>query len=202
MPREYKNQKPNAFQRIPENTRDDDWIKDLLHRGQIARIASGFDISTRLNTSLQPFINTTTFFYAELENRIIFHSNIAGRVRANIERHPEVCVEVSEFGKLLPSNVALEFSLQYRSAIVFGKAHLIEDENEKREVLHKLIAKYFGAMQIDKDYRSATDKELKRTSVYEIKIDSWSGKENWKDVTDQSNEWTPLDEKWFEFYRK
>jgi nitroimidazol reductase NimA-like FMN-containing flavoprotein (pyridoxamine 5'-phosphate oxidase superfamily) len=194
MPREYENQIATAFQRLPENTREDNWIKDLLHRGQIARIASRFD--------LQPFINTTTFFYAEAENRIIFHSNIAGRVRANIEQYPEVCVEVSEFGKLLPSNIALEFSLQYQSAIVFGKASLIQDENEKREVLHKLIAKYFGAMQIDKDYRSATDKELKRTSVYEIKIETWSGKENWKDMTDQSDEWTPLDSTWFDFYKK
>lgn len=194
MPREYENQNPTAFQRIPENTRDDDWIKDLLQRGQIARIASRFD--------LQPFINTSTFLYAESENRIIFHSNVAGRMRANIENHPEVCVEVSEFGKLLPSNVALEFSLQYRSVIVFGKASLIEDDNEKRTVLHQLINKYFGAMQIDKDYRSATDKELKRTSVYQIKIESWSGKENWKDITDQSDEWAALNEKWFEFYRK
>ena len=194
MPREYENQNPTAFQRIPENTREENWIKELLHRGQIARIASRFD--------LQPFINTTTFFYAESENRIIFHSNVAGRVRANIEQYPEVCVEVSEFGKLLPSNIALEFSLQYRSAIVFGKAHLIHNDHEKHEMLHKLIAKYFGAMEIDKDYRSATDKELKRTSVYEIKIESWSGKENWKDMTDQSDEWAPLDSKWFDFYKK
>lgn len=194
MPRDYENQSPTAFQRIPENTRDENWIKDLLHRGQIARIASRFD--------LQPFINTSTFFYAESENRIIFHSNIAGRVRANIEKYPEVCVEVSEFGKLLPSNIALEFSLQYRSVIVFGNACLIEDEIEKKRVLHQLINKYFGDMQIDKDYRSATDKELKRTSVYEIKIESWSGKENWKDMTDQSDEWAPLDSHWFDFYRK
>lgn len=194
MPRDYENQSPTAFQRVPEHTQNDNWIKDLLQRGQIARIASRFD--------LQPFINTSTFFYAESENRIIFHSNIAGRVRANIEKYPEVCVEVSEFGKLLPSNIALEFSLQYRSVIVFGKAYLIEDEIEKKTVLHQLIEKYFGEMQIDKDYRSATDKELKRTSVYEIKIESWSGKENWKEITDQSDEWAPLEEKWFEFYKK
>lgn len=193
MPRDYENQPPIAFQRIPENTRDEIWIKDLLHSGQIARIASRFD--------LQPFINTSTFFYSESENRIIFHSNITGRVHANIAKYPEVCVEVSEFGKLLPSNISLEFSLQYRSVIVFGKAYLIENENEKRITLHKLIAKYFGEMQIDKDYRSATDKELKRTSVYEIKIESWSGKENWKNMTDQSDEWSALDPKWFDFYK-
>jgi hypothetical protein len=194
MPRDYESQSPTAFQRLPENTRDDDWIKDLLHRGQIARIASRFDLDL--------FINTSTFFFAESEKRIIFHSNIAGRIRANIEKYPEVCVEVSEFGKLLPSNIALEFSLQYRSVLVFGKAYLIEDEIEKKKVLHQLIAKYFSEMQIDQDYRSATDKELKRTSVYEIKIETWSGKENWKEITDQSDEWKPLDEKWFEYYRR
>ncbi len=194
MARTYQNQSPTAFQRQPEYAREEEgWIKSLLHRGEIAHIASHWD--------LQPFLNPTTYYYDEAGHRLIFHSNIAGRIRANIERHPEVCVEVSEFGKLLPSNISLEFSLQYRSVIVYGKARIIEDENEKRDVLHKLIHKYFGDMQIDKDYRSATDKELKRTSVYEIQIDSWSGKENWKEIADQSDEWPPLDEKWFEFYR-
>lgn len=189
MPRRYENQPPIALQRLPEYKREDEWIRNFLHRGQIAHIASRWDF--------QPFITPTTFLYDEAGHRIIFHSNIAGRIRANIERHPEVCVEVSELGRLLPSNIALEFSLQYRSVIVFGKARVIEDRNEKREVLHKLIAKYFGEMELDRDYRSATDGELKRTSVYEIRIESWSGKENWKERADQSGEWPPLDEKRF-----
>jgi hypothetical protein len=193
MARNYENQSPAAFQRLPEYKRGDDWIRAMLHRGQIAHVASRWD--------LQPFINPTTYFYDEANRRIIFHSNIAGRIRANIERHPEVCVEVSEFGRLLPSNVALEFSLQYRSVIVHGKARVIEGDDEKRDVLHKLIAKYFGAMERDRDYRSAAESELKRTSVYEIKIESWSGKENWKDRADQSGEWTPLDPKWFDYYK-
>ena len=192
MSRDYnlENQSPTAHQRLPEYRRDDDWIRAFLHRGQIAHIATRWDD--------QPFITPTNYLYDEASHRLIFHSNISGRIRANIERHPEMCVEVSEMGKLLPSNIALEFSIQYRSVIVFGKARIIEDQNEKREVLHKLIAKYFGEMQINKDYRPATDKELRRTSVYEIKIESWSGKENWKDRADQSDEWPMLDEKWFE----
>ncbi|MBI3160991.1 MAG: pyridoxamine 5'-phosphate oxidase family protein [Chloroflexi bacterium] len=189
MPRDYENQAPIAHQRRPHLIRDDDWIRAFLHRGLIARIASRFD--------LQPFITPTTYFYDEPNRRIIFHSNIAGRIRANIERHPETCVEVSELGKFLPSNVALEFSLQYRSVMVFGKAGVIEDPDEQRDVLHKLVAKYFGKMQIGKDYRPATDKELRATSVYEVRIESWSGKENWDDRADQSDEWPPLDEKWF-----
>jgi len=190
MTRTFENQTPTAFQRLPDYQREDDWIREFLQRGEIAHIASRWD--------LQPFITPTTYFYDEADHRILFHSNITGRIRSNIERHPEVCMEVSEMGKYLPSNVALEFSLQYRSVIVFGKARVIEDQIEQRQVLHKLIAKYFGKMKINEDYRAATDKELRRTSVYEIKIESWSGKENWNDRADQSGEWPALDEKWFE----
>lgn len=188
MPRNYENQSPTAFQRLPKHKREDDWIREILQRGQIAHIASSWDA--------QPFINPTTFFYDQAGHRLIFHSNISGRVRANIEHNPKVCVEISEMGKPLPSNVALEFSFQYRSVLVFGAAQLIENIQEQTAVMHKLIGKYFGEMERGKDYRPVTEKELRQTSVYEIKIESWSGKENWKERADQSDEWPALDEKW------
>ena len=103
-----------------------------------------------------------------------------------------------QLGRLLPSNVALEFSLQYRSVMVFGTADILEDEQEKRDVLHMLIGKYFDGMEPGREFRPATDKELKRTSVYEIKIESWSGKENWQERADQSDEWPGLEAKWFD----
>lgn len=189
MPRDYATRPPTAFQRLPEYKREDDWIREILHRGQIAHIASLWDD--------QPFIHPTTFFYDQAGHRLIFHSNIAGRLRANLERNPKVCAEVSEMGRRLPSNIALEFSLQYRSVIVFGTAQFIQDAEEQTAVLHKLIEKYFGEMERGRDYRPVTEKELRQTSVYEIKIESWSGKENWKERADQSNEWPALDENWF-----
>jgi hypothetical protein len=144
----------------------------------------------------QPFVTPTNYYYDEPQHRLIFHSNLTGRLRANIERQPRVCAEVSEMGRYLPSNVALEFSVQFRSVMVFGNALPVQDMEEQREVLHKLIAKYFSPMQVGKDYRPVTDRELKRTAVYELKIEAWSGKENWKEQADQSTEWPALDEKW------
>jgi len=191
MPLDYslKKQKPTVHQRIPKYKANEAWIREYLHRGQIAHIATLWDD--------QPFISPSTYFYDEAGDRLIFHSNITGRTRANLERNPKVCVEISELGKMLPSNIALEFSLQYRSVVVFGTASIIEDRNEQREVLHKLVSKYFVGMEPGREYRPATDKELKRTTVYAIKIDSWSGKDHWKDQADQSDEWSPLDQKWF-----
>jgi hypothetical protein len=53
-------------------------------------------------------------------------------------------------------------------------------------------------MTAGKEYREITDKELRATSIYAIDIEAWTGKENWEEHADQSDEWPPLDEKWFE----
>jgi hypothetical protein len=189
MTRDYTSESPIAFQRRPHLRRDDDWIRAFLKETRIGHIATSVDG--------QSFINPSTFWFDEQNHQIAFHSNVAGRIRSNIESNPKLSVEVSELGCFLPSNVALEFSLQYRSVIVFGTARVVTDPNEARRLLYGLIGKYFPGMTAGKEYREITDKELRATSVYAIRIDSWSGKENWADRADQSDEWTPLDEKWF-----
>ena len=190
MPRNYDNHSPIAFQRRPHLTRDDDWIRAFLKEVKVGHIATSLDG--------QPFVNPTTFWYDEENHQVVFHSNVAGRVRSNIESNPQVSLEASELGRLLPSNVALEFSLQFRSVVIFGAARLISDPVEARRSLYGLIGKYFPNMRAGKEFREITDKELRATSIYALKIESWSAKENWADRADQSDEWPALDEKWFE----
>jgi len=134
------------------DTTDDDWIRDFLLQSNIGHIGTRWDE--------QPFITPSTFWYDPERHEIYFHSNITGRVRANAERHPEVCFETSKTGQLLVSNIALEFGLQYESVIAFGRIHILEDVEEKRRALYGLMEKYFPAMLPGKHYRSITDKEL------------------------------------------
>jgi nitroimidazol reductase NimA-like FMN-containing flavoprotein (pyridoxamine 5'-phosphate oxidase superfamily) len=190
MPRNYENQSPTAYQRRPHLTQDDAWIRAFLKNAQIGHIATSVED--------QSFINPTTFWYDEEHHQIVFHSNVAGRVRSNIERNPKVSLEASELGRMLPSNVAIEFSLQFRSVLVFGTARLVHDQEEAKKLLYGLIQKYFPTMTVGKEYREITEKELRATSIYAIQIEEWSGKENWADRADQSDEWPALDEKWFE----
>lgn len=190
MPRDYISQPPAAFQRRPHLTQTDDWIRAFLKTAQIGHIATSIDG--------QPFINPTTFWYDEPNQQIVFHSNVVGRVRSNIESNPKVSLEASELGKFLPSNVALEFSVQFRSVIVYGSARIVTDATEARRLLYGLISKYFPVMTAGKEYREITEKELRATSIYAIEIESWTGKDNWAERADQSDEWPPLDEKWFE----
>ncbi len=184
MPRNYTKAAPNAHQRLPEYQRSDDWIKSLLRSAQVAHIAH--------TSGDQPFITPGTFWYDAAAQRIIFHSNIAGRMRANLEANPRICLEVSESGRLLPSNAALEFSIQYRSAVVYGTVCILEDTEEKRAALYGLIGKYFPRMQPGREFRPISDKELARTSVYSLVIDSWSGKENWQKQAEMIEDWPPL----------
>ena len=183
------NKTPANQQRLKEYAQDEAWIKHFLAQAQDGHIATRWDE--------QPFITPTLFWYDPEGHEIYFHSNVTGRVRANAERYPEVCFETSQFGKLLPSNVALEFSLQYESVIAFGKIRLLEGEDEKRAALYGLIEKYFPEMTPGEHYRPITEKELKRTSVYAISIESWGGKRNWDDRAGQSDQWAPLGEEWF-----
>lgn len=185
MPKDYNPAltPPNA-QRRKEHARDDAWVRAFLRRAQIGHVVTQWDG--------QPFINPTTFWYDESHHQLIFHSNVVGRMRANAEHATRVCFEASEFGRLLPSNVALEFSIQYASVIAYGQVALIEAVEAKRQALYGLIGKYYPHLQAGREYRPITEAELKRTSVYAIAIESWSGKENWPAQADQSDEWPPL----------
>jgi nitroimidazol reductase NimA-like FMN-containing flavoprotein (pyridoxamine 5'-phosphate oxidase superfamily) len=191
MPKDYSLEvtPPNA-QRRAKYAQDDEWVRAFLARARVGHVATRWEA--------QPFITPTLFWYDPQAHAIYFHSNITGRVRANAEHHPEVCFETFEMGRLLPSNVALEFSLQYESVIAFGKIRIVEDGEEQCRALYRLLEKYFPDMRPGEHYRPIVDEELRRTSVYAIAIDSWSGKRNWKERADQSEEWPPLGDEWFE----
>ncbi len=92
---------------------------------------------------------------------------------------------------------SLEFSIQYESAVAFGTIHLIEDRGAQEEALNGLIERYFPEMKAGEDYRPIQGEELDRTSVFELSIESWSGKRKWPDRADQVDDWPALDEKWF-----
>ena len=122
MPKDYSVE-PFTKQRLAEFVRDDEWIRAFLAQAQFAHIATVMDG--------QPFINPTTFWYDPTRHEIYFHSNAVGRMRANAEANGRVCLEVFSSGRFLPSNVALELSVQYASVIAFGVLRLLETDAER-----------------------------------------------------------------------
>ena len=164
--------------RHTRHARDDAWIRAFVQQGVVAHIATRWEA--------QLFINPSTYWYDEGRHELFFHSNVVGRMRANSERHSGICLAISEFGRFLPSNDPVEMSVQYRSVVIFGTVRILDGE-EARHALYGLLQKYFPTMTPGKEYRLVTDADLRRTSVYAIHIDSWSGKENWPEPADQTD---------------
>jgi nitroimidazol reductase NimA-like FMN-containing flavoprotein (pyridoxamine 5'-phosphate oxidase superfamily) len=148
---------------------DEEWIRALLRRAPFGTLATAHDG--------QPFLNTNTFAYDEDAHAIYVHTARTGRTRANVEGEERVCFGVSEMGRLLPADVALEFSVEYAGVVVFGRAAVVTDADEARRALQRLLDKYFPHLRPGRDYRPTTPEELARTTVYRVRIDRWSGKQ-------------------------
>jgi nitroimidazol reductase NimA-like FMN-containing flavoprotein (pyridoxamine 5'-phosphate oxidase superfamily) len=184
MPKDYSlQQTPANEMRRPHLACDDAWIVQFLSRVKFGHLATHWDE--------QPFITPTNFWYDPQHHEIYMHTNLTGRLHANAGRHPQVCFEATEAGETLPSNVALEFAQQFESVVVFGAIRVLEEDEDRRRALYGLISRYFPEMQPGVEYRPISDQELKRTAVYAISIQSWSGKRNWPDQAVQSPDWPP-----------
>lgn len=168
MPKRY-NEKPINEMRRRDRSKNEEWIIEFLNKAPFASIAT-------LHGD-RPFINTNIFVLDEDNNCIYFHTSREGRLRYNITDNAKVCLSTAEMGRLLPADTALEFSVEYKSAVVFGSVEVIEEENAAKAALQKLMYKYFPEHIPGKDYREIVPEEIKRTAVYKINIESMSGKE-------------------------
>lgn len=151
---------------------DEGWIKAFLHSGAwgaLATVADG-----------QPFVHTNLYVYDEAAHAIYLHTAREGRTRSNLENDGRVCFSVAEMGRVLPAEIALEFSVEYAGVTVFGRGAVVEDDGEKAHGLQLLTDKYAPHLQPERDYRPANKQELDRTSVFRIDIESWSAKRNEK----------------------
>lgn len=182
-------QRDPSVSRRPHLRQNEDWIRDLLRRGHVGRVATIWQAE---DGTAFPFITPLNYVYRPQQHDIVYHGNIAGRLRANTEQEHPATFEVSELGNLLPTNVAFDLSMQYRSVIVFGTARLLSDPQDMREALRELCERSFPDLRVGVELRPISDEELARTSVYSLKIERWSGKENWKPCAPQAENWPPL----------
>ncbi len=99
-----------------------------------------------------------------------FHCALEGDKLEALKVHPEVCL--SAVTKCAPTVGPKDgsFTLQFKSAIAFGKAVIVEDESEKREAL-RLICERFLPQHMEAFDASVT-RSLGRTAVVRITLSS------------------------------
>lgn len=150
--------------------KDEQWVRDF-----VSAAAHGF-LAT-VGEGGQPFLNSNLFVYDEKKHCIYLHTHRTGRTRDNLGEPRRVAFGIAAMGRLLPADEALEFSVEYSGVTAFGTGFVVEDVEECRVALQMLLDKYAPHLVPDRDYRATTDDELKRTAVFRIDIEAWSGKQ-------------------------
>ncbi len=159
---------PRTQLRRSDRDADETWIRSFLHESAVGVLATVRDG--------QPFVNSNIFVYDEDRHAIYLHTARTGRTRDTVEANPKAAFTVYETGRLLPAEEALEFSIEYGGVVVFGNAFVVDDPDEAEGGLQLLLDKYAPHLRPGRDYRPITAGELKRTSVFRLDIESWSGK--------------------------
>lgn len=149
---------------------DDAWIAAALRDTLVGRLATVHDG--------RPFLNANLFVYDPDRHAIYLHTARRGRTRDNVESDPPApaCFEISEMGRILPAEEALEFSVEYAGVVVFGDVAIVDDDGEAERALQALLDKAAPHLRPGRDYRAIQPDELRRTSVYRLDVRSWSGK--------------------------
>ena len=162
---------PATEVRRKDREKGEDWIKAYIDTAPYGALATVYDG--------QPFINSNLFVYAPDEHAIFIHTAHVGRTKANVEEGDNgvaACFSAFSMGRLLPAEEALEFSVEYEGVVAFGVLRRVNEEKAAKHALQLLLDKYAPHLHPGRDYRAIIPEELKRTAVFRLDIDSWSGK--------------------------
>ncbi|MHA1598965.1 MAG: pyridoxamine 5'-phosphate oxidase family protein [Alphaproteobacteria bacterium] len=119
----------------------------------------------------QPYVTPTLQW--RVGDRLYWHGSSASRMIRSIAGRP-VCVTVSELNGYVMARSPFHHSVNYRSAMAFGTASLIDDPRAKDQALEHMFDHLFPGRW--DDVRANTDKELKATSVISMRIEEASAK--------------------------
>lgn len=151
--------------RLPDRGRyDGETIDAILDEAFICHV--GF------STEHGPVVIPTLF--GRDGSELIIHGSAASRMLRDLSNGIDVCVTVTLVDGLVLARSAFHHSINYRSVVIFGKAELITEKEEKvraLEILSEHVIRHRW-----KDARLPSDKELKGTTVLRLPIEEASAK--------------------------
>ena len=120
--------------------------------------------------------------YGYSDGKLYFHSALKGHKVDAIKKHDLVSFTIIETDQVVPA----EFTTYYRSVIVFGKIHPINDAEGKREALSVLVKKY--SPDYIEEGRTEIEDGLSGVQIFALDIEHMSGKEA-MELTGEANVW-------------
>ena len=154
----------NRVKRISNNS---DYSKETVH----AIIDEALFCHLGIIHDGKPVVIPT--IHARMGDQIVFHGSNASRL-LKISNNNEICVTITLLDGLVMARSLFNSSMNYRSAVIFGKGEIIKDHDERMAAL-KSITDHIAPGRWD-DARQPNNSELKQTSVVRMPIDEASAK--------------------------
>lgn len=120
----------------------------------------------------QPLVVPT--IHVRIGEKIYLHGSPASRMLRTLARGAEACITVTHVDGLVLARSAFHHSMNYRSAVLFGRGATVDDEGQKLEVLRALSERLLRGRWAD--VRPPSEEELRKTLVVSIAIDEASAK--------------------------
>lgn len=117
-----------------------------------------------------PYAIPINYLYDEENNRIYFHGSRVGHKVDSLKASDKVCFTV--YGDETVKEEA--WAPYVKSAVVFGRCHLIDDKERALELLKTFAMKYYPNEEMVMEEVAATGRAAQ---MFEIEIEHISGKE-------------------------
>ena len=121
-----------------------------------------------------------------VDDRLCVHFARDSRIAVLLAAGAEICVTLTAVDGLVLARSAMHHSMNYRSAMLFGRAHEITDPGEKAKLLLALVDRLVPgrAAQV----RPPEPKELAATAVFALPITEGSAKTRSGPPTDRTDD--------------
>src|SRR5260370_7270723 len=117
----------------------------------------------------QPYVIPFTYHYDPAQpQRLYLHGSTASRTLSHLAAGAPVCVSVTLVEGLVYSRTAMNHSMNYRRAVCFGRAGLLESEQEKGVVFEAMIGRYFESPTAERAYESPPFNPLHSPAPYAV----------------------------------
>jgi nitroimidazol reductase NimA-like FMN-containing flavoprotein (pyridoxamine 5'-phosphate oxidase superfamily) len=152
-------------------------VKRLPKRGHYdlatvhAILDAGFLCHVGYVIDARPYVTPTSYWREG--DYVYWHGSSASRMLRSLEDGVDACLTVAHIDGLVLARSAFHHSINYRSVMLFGRAHKVDDSG-KEQVLHNFVERMYPGRW--KELRPVNRKELKATTVLHMKIEEGAAK--------------------------
>lgn len=162
---DFKKTDVNRVRRVPDRGRyDKKTVYEIVDEALICHV--GFVQDGR------PFVIPT--LHARRDDEILLHGATTSRLIKHVQAGHDLCLTVTHLDGIVLARSVFHHSLNYRSAILFGKGYLIEGDEETMVALAQFTERLMPGRWADA--RQPSRQELKATAVVALPIEMASAK--------------------------